>query len=141
MLAGSANTTTPTSSNNPKDPIEEIAQALEKLLKVKETQKSSDPAKKPIEEIAQALANLIKDNKAPEKGVDNKIDTNMAKKAPEENSKTTPRDNKVTEDNRGEKKPEPQQTPTSPRGQTSYVKRLEEERQNNSNRNSNSGRG
>ncbi len=88
MLAGSANTPTSKSSNY--------------------TTKDS------IEEIAQALAKLIKDNKAPGKPKNDGPDENNPAKASEEKSSKTTEDDKVTEDKRGEKKPEPKQIPTKP---------------------------
>jgi hypothetical protein len=107
--------------------IKKIAEIFVDIAKTP-TPKGSDASKNPIEEISQALAKVFEGNKTPEKRGDGEIDKNMAKKAPEENSKT-PKDVKGTEDKRGEKKPEPKQTPTNPLNKgASHVERLQEQR-------------
>ena len=122
-------TSTQKSSDPSKNPIEEIAQALAKVFEGNKTPQSSDPSKNPIEEIAKVLAKLLEDSKTPEKRGEGEVDKNMATKAPEEKSSKTPQDDKVTEDKRGEKKPEPKQTQTNPLNkETSHVERLQEQR-------------
>ena len=141
IFADTSKTPTPKSGDLPKDPIEEIAQALVKGLE----NKSSDPSKNPIEEIAQALAKLLEDSKAPKKRGDGEIDKNMATKAPEEKSSKTPQDDKVTEDKGGEKKPGPKQTPTKPvdakNTEMSHVERLLQMRQVSNEKGGGVGRG
>ena len=109
------------------------------------TPKSGDLPKDPIEEIAQALAKLLEDSKAPKKRGDGEIDKNMATKAPEEKSSKTPQDDKVTEDKGGEKKPGPKQTPTKPvdakNTEMSHVERLLQMRQVSNEKGGGVGRG
>ena len=129
IYANIAKTPTPKSGDLPKDPIEELAKALTKVLEDSKAPKSSDLPKNPIEELAQALVKALEDSKAPERR-EGELDKN---KAPD----------KVTGARGDKNELEPQQTSKNPvntkQHEESHVQRLQTQRQQDGNEKSGGG--